>query len=135
MVNGPSPVQIYLRAGWTLGGVQNRYLFAGAGGDQLTGRVLSGLPFNNSTFASLPPHFDAEGLALIQWPVVLPLYLRLPETFKRALPYLLASIAFMRSGYAQHYHLVIRYLQPICSRRAQSQHSRVTSLLGAVAVL
>ena len=94
MVNGPSPVQIYLRAGWTLGGVQNRYLFAGAGGDQLTGRVLSGLPFNDSTFASLPPHFDSNGLALIQWPVVLPLYPRLPETFKRALPYMLASICY-----------------------------------------
>lgn len=94
MVNGPSPVQIYLRAGWTLGGVQNRYLFAGAGGDQLTGRVLSGLPFNDSTFAALPPHFDAEGLVLIQWTVILPLYTRLPETFKRALPYLLASICY-----------------------------------------
>ena len=137
MVNGPSPVQIYLRAGWTLGGVQNRYLFAGAGGDQLTGRVLSGLPFNSSTFASLPPHFDAEGLALIQWPVVLPLYLRLPETFKRALPYLLASICFheewLRSTLSPHHPLFATHL--FASGTVAARKSQVTSLLGAVAVL
>jgi hypothetical protein len=93
-VNGPSPVHIYLRAGWNLGGVQDRYLFAGAGGDQLTGRVLSGLPFNESAFASLPPHFDAVGSAQVAWTTVFPLYTRLPETFKRALPFLLASICY-----------------------------------------
>ena len=37
MMNGPSMVQVFLRAGWSLGNVQDRYLFAGAGGDQLTG--------------------------------------------------------------------------------------------------
>ena len=35
MINGPSTVQVFLRAGWSLGNVQDRYLFAGAGGDQL----------------------------------------------------------------------------------------------------
>ena len=94
MMNGPSAVQIFLRAGWSLGAVQDRYLFAGAGGDQLTGRVLSGLPFNHADFTSLPPHFDRVGLALVRWQTVLPIYDRLPETFKRALPYLLASICY-----------------------------------------
>jgi hypothetical protein len=92
MVTGPNPVQIYLRAGWSLGDTQNRYLFSGAGGDQLTGRVVCGLPFNESSFALLPPHFNAVGLDQIEWPAVLPLYARLPQKFKQALPYLLASI-------------------------------------------
>ena len=61
MINGPSTVQIFLRAGWSIGNVYDRYIFAGQGGDQLTGRVLSGLPFNDSSFASLPPHFNQEG--------------------------------------------------------------------------
>ena len=74
MINGPSTVQVFLRAGWSLGNVQDRYLFAGAGGDQLTGRVLSGLPFNDSSFSSLPPHFGQDGLDRIQWDSILPLY-------------------------------------------------------------
>ena len=94
MISGPSMVQVFLRAGWSLGNVQDRYLFAGAGGDQLTGRALSGLPFNESAFASLAPHFTADGLAQVPWATVLPVYPRLPETFKRALPYLLASICY-----------------------------------------
>lgn len=61
MMSGPSTVQVFLRAGWSLGNVQDRYLFAGAGGDQLTGRVLSCLQFSHSSFAALPPHFDQEG--------------------------------------------------------------------------
>jgi hypothetical protein len=32
MISGPSTVQVFLRAGWSLGNVQDRYLFAGAGG-------------------------------------------------------------------------------------------------------
>ena len=114
MMNGPSTVQVFLRAGWSLGNVQDRYLFAGAGGDQLTGRVLSGLPFNDASFASLPPHFTAEGLAKIRWTTVLPLYTRIPETFKRALPYLLASICFheqwLRSTLPAHHPLFHTHL-------------------------
>jgi hypothetical protein len=93
MVNGPSTVQVFLRAGWGLG-MQSRYLFIGAGGDQLTGRVLSGLPFNDPAFATLPPHFDEQGLAQINWPAVMPVYARLPESFKRAIPHLLASLCY-----------------------------------------
>ena len=113
MVNGPSTVQVFLRAGWSLGNVQDRYLFAGAGGDQLTGRVLCGLPFSDAGFASLPPHFDGD-LAQIPWPAVLPTYSRLPQTFKRALPNLLASICYhetwLRSILPAHHPLFATYL-------------------------
>ena len=114
MVNGPSTVQVFLRAGWSLGNVQDRYLFAGAGGDQLTGRVLCGLPFNDAAFATLPPHFDADGLADINWPAVMPLYSQLPDTFKRAMPYLLASVCYheqwLRSALPAHHPLFHSYL-------------------------
>ena len=91
MVNGPTAVQVYLRAGWSLG-VQDRYLFQCAGGDQLTGRALSGLPFTDCVFASLPPHFTERGKESIDMNSILPLWSKLPGTIKRALPYLLASI-------------------------------------------
>jgi hypothetical protein len=52
----PNIVAIQLRAGWTLEGVQGRYLKYSAAGDQYVGRTISGLPLN-SDFAMLPPHF------------------------------------------------------------------------------
>jgi hypothetical protein len=114
MINGPSTVQVFLRAGWSLGNVQDRYLFAGAGGDQLTGRTLSGLPFNDSSFASLPPHFSQEGAQMICWDSILPLHSRLPDTFKQALPHLLASICYhepwLRSTLPPHHPLFSSHL-------------------------
>ena len=38
-----SAVNINLRAGWSVGNVQDRYIFAGAAGDQLVGRGAAGL--------------------------------------------------------------------------------------------
>ena len=32
---GPSPINVFLRAGWSLGAVTSRYIFAGQGGDQV----------------------------------------------------------------------------------------------------
>ena len=93
--------------------MHDRYLFAGAGGDQLTGRVLCGLPFNDASFATLPPHFDGD-LARIPWLAVLPPYPRLPQTFKRALSNLLASICYhetwLRSTLPAHHPLCATYL-------------------------
>ena len=39
---GPQSVSIWLRAGWSLGSVQDRYIFAGSGGDQFVGRAAAG---------------------------------------------------------------------------------------------
>ena len=114
MINGPSTVQVFLRAGWSLGNVQDGYLFAGAGGDQLVGRTLSGLPFNDSTFATLPPHFNQEGARLISWEPILPMYSKLPECFKQALPHLLASVIYhedwLRSTLPLHHPLFSSHL-------------------------
>ena len=58
---GPTTTSIYLRAGWSLGPVQNRYIFQGPGGDQFVGRAAAGLNVNKAEFAQLPPHFDENG--------------------------------------------------------------------------
>ena len=41
--SGPQAVSIWLRAGWSLGNVQGRYIFSGSGGDQFVGRAASGM--------------------------------------------------------------------------------------------
>lgn len=40
---GHAAISIWLRAGWSLGSVQSRYIFEGAGGDQFVGRAATGL--------------------------------------------------------------------------------------------
>ena len=53
---GPAAINIWLRAGWSLGSVQSRYIFEGAGGDQFVGRAATGLSTSDPDFAILPPH-------------------------------------------------------------------------------
>ena len=57
---GASMVSIFLRVGWSLGNVPQRYLFAGEGGDNLVGRLACGLNMSKSTFLVLPPHFKSN---------------------------------------------------------------------------
>jgi hypothetical protein len=54
----PSVIAIYLRAGWKVEGVQNRYLRYEAAGDQYVGRTVCGLPVDDAQFAALPPLFE-----------------------------------------------------------------------------
>lgn len=63
---GPATVSIYLRAGWSLGSVQNRYIHQSPGGDQFVGRAAAGLNVNSDEFADLPPHFDESGMIYIR---------------------------------------------------------------------
>ncbi|MGZ8926641.1 MAG: hypothetical protein ACXW2E_12335 [Nitrososphaeraceae archaeon] len=93
MIGGPNVVQIYLRAGWSLGQVQDRYLFSGNGGDQFTGRVVCGLPNTTLAFATLPPHFvDEFDISKEEWGNILPNYDNIPKSCKQVLLFLLASI-------------------------------------------
>ena len=85
-----SAVNVYLRAGWSLGNVQDRYIFAGAGGDQIVGRAASGLPITDLRFAVLPPHFSNEDLEILNaigWDSILPGYNNYPSSFKRIVPF------------------------------------------------
>ena len=98
-VGGPSPISIFLRAGWSLGIVTSRYIFTGQGGDQFVGRAATGLPLTDRAFASLPPHFlpDEPLLTDAIWRDILPEYDGLPASFKAALPYLLASLVYHKT--------------------------------------
>lgn len=97
---GPSPVSIYLRAGWSLGAVQKRYIMEGQGGDQLCGRAATGLSLTSPDFAQLPPHFDISAgngpiLSEQEWQNILPGYATFyPISFRPVIPYLLASLAY-----------------------------------------
>lgn len=52
---------VILRAGWSLGGVQDRYIrFAGAG-DMFVGRCVAGNSLHSQDFSYLPPHFPEAG--------------------------------------------------------------------------
>lgn len=61
----PSSTAIHLRAGWSLGGVQNTYRYEGAG-DMYVGRTVCGLPSNKQLFAILPPHFEEKDDVIVQ---------------------------------------------------------------------
>ncbi|ETM41313.1 hypothetical protein L914_12895 [Phytophthora nicotianae] len=53
----PPAIAVHLRAGWALGGVQDRYLRHDLAGDMFVGRTVSGLPILKADFATLPPRF------------------------------------------------------------------------------
>ena len=94
MVDGPSGVQIYLRAGWSLG-MQKQYIFEGGGSDRHVGRAATGLTLDSEEFGCLPPHFnnnEGEALSNDEWEDILPGFLFYPEQFRVALPFLLASL-------------------------------------------
>ena len=55
---GPPQVATNIRAGWTMGQIQDMYLRFEAAGDQYVGCVVSGLPICSPKFAVLPPQFD-----------------------------------------------------------------------------
>ena len=95
---GPSAINIWLRAGWSLGPVQSRYIFEGVGGDQFVGRAATGISSSDPDFAILPPHFhDTNGpvISVQEWEDILPGFSSFyPENFRVALPCLLASLAY-----------------------------------------
>ncbi len=104
--SGPSPINIWHRAGWSLGPVQSRYIFQGPGGDQFIGRAATLLDLNDVSFGILPPHFnDREGpvLTTAEWEIILPGYSTFyPRQFRVALPYLLASLVHHKAWLEQN---------------------------------
>ena len=86
-VNGPSQQAVNIRCGWKTVGVTDTYCRYAAAGDQLCGRVASGLPLFSYRFGVLPPFFQLENeedeavlnrliktlfpdLAIELWPIV-----------------------------------------------------------------
>lgn len=93
---GPGPIAIYLRAGWSLGPVQSRYILDGHGNDQVCGRAATGLCLTDPSFATLPPHFNLINgpiLSAEEWNDIVHGYATFyPECFRQVIPFLLASI-------------------------------------------
>jgi hypothetical protein len=95
--SGSNPMTVQLRMGHSLGKVNDAYFFAGDGQDQLCGRMVCGLPFNDESFAVLPPHFSTAVQAVLDidmWREVVDGYDNYPDGFKTCFPYLLATLLY-----------------------------------------
>lgn len=88
---GPNWIVIYLRAGWSIGKVQERYLNSEAGGDQIAGRILSLLPTTDARLATLPAHFSIDFIRTLSLNAMVD-HPNLPKNFMQIVPYLIASI-------------------------------------------
>lgn len=134
-LDGPNLAAIFLRAGWSLGNVQDRYICYGKGADQLCGRVAAGLDINGDYFDILPPHFSSSlVITTEEWAEILPNYQEYPDSFQTVLPYLLASLV-------HHYDWIcdkdnignyknINKHHPILNSRLFTNASTITSLRG-----
>jgi hypothetical protein len=72
------------------------YIHQGQGGDQFVGRTASGLPMNDCRFAALPPRFanDEPVLSDEEWVAYIPGWRKYPASFRKTIPYLLASVVY-----------------------------------------
>lgn len=62
--DGPGFSAVCMRARWTLGTTQDKYVRFEKAGDQFVGRTVAGLPLDSAAFAVLPPHFGPACPAL-----------------------------------------------------------------------
>lgn len=88
----PSSTSIHLRAGWSLGGVQNTYLRYESAGDMYVGRTVCGLPSDSYLFAILPPHFTEKD-SIIQ-EALDAIYPTLPKCLNYVAEFALASLVY-----------------------------------------
>ena len=97
-VDGPSRTQVCLRAGQSVGQVQDCYMKSEDDGDALVGRTVAQLKFTADEFDVLPPHFTSATLIEvgdIGWEKFFPDYNMYPERFKvEVMPKLLASLVY-----------------------------------------
>ena len=97
IIDGPNPCAVYIRAGWSLGNTQDRYIMGGGGEDELCGRLLAMLNLHDEEFGSLPPHFDEEGLIILKnigYDRLLKGYAKHKPGYKRCIPYWIALVLF-----------------------------------------
>ena len=90
----PSSTAVCLRAGWSLQGVQDRYLRYEAAGDQHVGRTVCGLPTDDPDFALLPPHFIEHNDVVKE--ALAACFPRAPKELGRVLEFCLASLVYHR---------------------------------------
>ncbi|KAG6969571.1 hypothetical protein JG687_00003150 [Phytophthora cactorum] len=90
-----SSTAVHLRAGWSLGGVQNTYSRYEASGDMHVRRSVVGLSTESYHFSTLPPHFS-ESDEIVQRGVRL-MFPGLPQRLEFIAEYCLASLTVHHS--------------------------------------
>ncbi|OWZ12537.1 LOW QUALITY PROTEIN: hypothetical protein PHMEG_00014284 [Phytophthora megakarya] len=111
---GPSMVSVCLRCGWSIGGVQDRYLRYEAAGEQFLGRMFISelIPF-----AVLPPHFrdNTDDAVTASLQKMVPALVGEQNT-KGVLLLCLASLGFrdqyFAAGFPPNHSLVSRFIFP-----------------------
>jgi hypothetical protein len=96
-LDGPNPCAVYIRAGWSLGNTQDRYIMGGPGEDDLCGRILCGLNLDSLDFTVLPPHFSKEGNRKLLEIGIDKFYEdadRYPDSFRRCMPFFIAAVLY-----------------------------------------
>ena len=89
--DGPGFSATSLRAGHSMG-VDDRYMFPTIPQDCFCGRVAAGKNVQSPSFGDLPPRFKPEFASTANWGLYLNCYNRLPQSFKAAVPYLVATL-------------------------------------------
>lgn len=97
----PSSAAIHLRAGWSLGGVQDRYFQYEAAGDQFIGHTVAGLSIHKKEFGLLPPHFTDMNVAKNAVATYLP---QLSRQLKPIGEMVLASLVYHPEWIQENYH-------------------------------
>jgi hypothetical protein len=98
----PSAAAIHLRAGWSLGGVQNTYMRYEGAGDMYVGRTVCGLPSDSANFATLPPHFVNGGNDVKD--AVRTCFSSLPDSLHAVAEYALASVVYHSDFLSSNLH-------------------------------
>ena len=96
-VDGPNRTQVCLRAGQSVGRVQDCYMKQEDDGDALTGRTVALLKINADEFDVLPPHFSQEVITELYeygWGNIVPGFDHYPESFQRAIRFTFPSLVY-----------------------------------------
>jgi hypothetical protein len=91
-----SVISVFLRAGWSLGGVFPHYLKYADHGDHAVGRAVLGSDDFSADWAMLPPEFDPDELGNIPFVSIIPNYSLMSNTMQNAMRHLLPLVVLHR---------------------------------------
>ena len=134
-VDGPSRIQVQLRAGQSVGKTQDCYITAELDGDSFVGRTVSKLKQNADQFDILPCHFGTETLHQLSqygWNNIFEDYDNIPEETQSGIPYWFATHVY-------HYHKgnaerMLPWDHPLFSTRIFRNRALINSLKEKVIV-
>lgn len=101
---GPPVPSLFLRVGWSVSDVVDRYHRPGNGSDQTLGRILAGLSNHSIDFGELAPHFIDNSYVQVLENNILPYYQKYPTKFTVVIPFLLASVVYHRQYLRETLH-------------------------------